>query len=121
MPPTSAPTLVGAPVHATPPARRRSSGLHSPRVLWFTAPSLAWFAVFSVGPLLAMFVIATLSWKGLIYQPTYVGLANVRRVLADPTFHAALRNSAFSFAKAMARGTYFMPQSGAGTMRSGDR
>ncbi|WP_371781091.1 carbohydrate ABC transporter permease [Streptosporangium subroseum] len=70
-----------------------STRVHSPRVLWLTVPSLVWFAVFSVGPLAAMFVIATLRWKGLLYEPTYIGLENIGRVFADPTFHAAVRNS----------------------------
>lgn len=81
--------------------RRRRSGLHSPRLLWFTIPALAWFAVFLVGPLVAMFVIATLRWKGLIYQPTFVGLDNVGRVFTDPVFYAAVRNSAIQVAIAV--------------------
>jgi ABC-type sugar transport system permease subunit len=68
------------------------------RVLWLTVPSLVWFAVFSVGPLGAMFVIATLRWKGLLYEPTYVGAENVGHVLDDPAFYAALRNSALQVA-----------------------
>ncbi|MET8638867.1 MULTISPECIES: sugar ABC transporter permease [unclassified Streptomyces] len=80
---------------APPPAsrRRRRGGLNTPRLLWLTVPSLVWFAVFSVGPLVAMFVIATLRWKGLIYEPSYVGTANIRHVFGDPVFHDALRNS----------------------------
>jgi ABC-type sugar transport system permease subunit len=81
--------------------RSRGRGPHSARVLWLTIPALGWFAVFSIGPLAAMFVIATLHWKGLLYQPTYVGTENIRRVLADPTFHAALRNSAIQVALAI--------------------
>ncbi|MEV6867879.1 sugar ABC transporter permease [Streptosporangium subroseum] len=73
----------------------------SPRVLWLTVPSLVWFAVFSVGPLAAMFVIATLRWKGLLYEPTYIGLENIGRVFADPTFHAAVRNSVIQVAIAI--------------------
>jgi multiple sugar transport system permease protein len=40
-----------------------------------------------------MFVIATLRWKGLIYDPSFVGWENVTRVFADPLFHASIRNS----------------------------
>ncbi|QAY62787.1 sugar ABC transporter permease [Xylanimonas allomyrinae] len=76
------------------PPRRVRRGPRSARVLWFTVPALAWFVVFLVGPLAAMFVIATLRWKGLIYEPTFVGFENVTRVLADPVFLAAIRNSA---------------------------
>ncbi|MDR1294339.1 MAG: sugar ABC transporter permease [Bifidobacteriaceae bacterium] len=86
-----------APAKAAPPRPSAAKGrahLRSRKILWFTAPSLAWFAFFSIGPLLAMFVIATLSWKGLIYQPSFVGLENVARVFADPVFRAAIVNSA---------------------------
>ncbi|WP_210413898.1 carbohydrate ABC transporter permease [Protaetiibacter larvae] len=64
-----------------------------PAILWLTTPSLAWYAFFTIGPLLGMFAIATLSWKGLIYPATFTGLDNFARVLTDPTFHDALRNS----------------------------
>jgi ABC-type sugar transport system permease subunit len=87
-----------APVAVGTRRRRRGGGLKSPRVLWLTAPSLIWFAVFSVGPLAAMFVIATLEWKGLLYQPSYVGTANIPRVFADPAFHDAARNTAIQIA-----------------------
>jgi multiple sugar transport system permease protein len=73
--------------------RRRGGGPHSARVLLLTLPSLVWFAVFTVGPLIAMFVIATLRWKGLLYEPTYVGVENIGHVLTDPAFFDALRNS----------------------------
>jgi len=76
-----------APPHVRADRRRRT------RLLWFTVPALAWFAVFLVGPLVAMFVIATLRWKGLIYTPTFVGLDNVHRVFSDPVFYDAIRNS----------------------------
>ncbi|WP_344500223.1 sugar ABC transporter permease [Dactylosporangium maewongense] len=83
---------------AAPTGRRRGGGLHSPRILWLTVPSLLWFAVFAVGPLAAMFVIATLRWKGLLYEPTYAGTENIGKVLADPAFYAAVRNSAVQVA-----------------------
>lgn len=83
---------------AGPRGRRRRGGLDTPRLLWLTVPSLAWFAVFSVGPLVAMFVIATLRWKGLLYDPAYIGTQNIRTVFADPTFRDALRNSAVQVA-----------------------
>ncbi|MET7424273.1 sugar ABC transporter permease [Dactylosporangium sp. NPDC005555] len=76
----------------------RGGGLHSPRVLWLTVPSLAWFAVFAVGPLAAMFVIAALRWKGLLYEPAYAGTENLTKVFADPVFYAAVRNSAVQVA-----------------------
>jgi multiple sugar transport system permease protein len=98
---SSTSVLAGAAaLHPAEPARRRrrGRGLHSPRVLWLTVPSLVWFAVFSVGPLAAMFVIATLRWKGLLYEPAYVGTENIGHVFADPVFFAAARNSAVQVA-----------------------
>ncbi|MEV6923809.1 sugar ABC transporter permease [Dactylosporangium sp. NPDC051485] len=77
-----------AALHAAAPRKRRKQS-----VLWLTVPSLVWFAVFSVGPLGAMFVIATLRWKGLLYEPSYVGTENIGHVLDDPAFYDALRNS----------------------------
>lgn len=91
-------TAAGDPRPAAAPRGRRNRGLDSPHLLWLTVPSLAWFAVFSVGPLVAMFVIATLRWKGLLYDPSYVGTENVRHVLSDPVFRDALRNSAVQVA-----------------------
>ena len=81
---------------ATRPARRAraAAGLRSRGVLWLTTPALAWFGVFTIGPLIGMFVIALLDWKGLIYQPSFAGLGNVTRVFNDPVFYTALRNSA---------------------------
>ncbi|GIF98262.1 carbohydrate ABC transporter permease [Catellatospora citrea] len=81
--------------------RRRANSLQSARVLWLTVPSLLWFAAFAIGPLAAMFVIATMRWKGLLYEPTYVGAENIGRVLTDPTFHAAVRNSLIQVAVAV--------------------
>ncbi|MEW2349717.1 MULTISPECIES: carbohydrate ABC transporter permease [unclassified Streptomyces] len=91
MSPTSPPAAPLAP-------GRRRGPLDSPRLLWLTVPSLVWFAVFSVGPLVAMFVIATLEWKGLIYEPHYTGTENIRHVLGDDVFLDALRNSAVQIA-----------------------
>ena len=76
------------------PRVRTAAGLRSRGVLWLTTPALLWFGVFTIGPLIGMFVIALLDWKGLIYQPSFAGFGNVTRVFNDPVFYAALRNSA---------------------------
>src|ERR1700754_1263462 len=95
---TSIPAVTRAAQPAVSRGRQRPGGLNTPRLLWLTVPSLVWFAVFSVGPLVAMFVIATLRWKGLLYDPSYIGAENIRHVFADPVFHDALRNSAVQVA-----------------------
>jgi multiple sugar transport system permease protein len=50
--------------------------------------------VFMIGPVIAMFVIAFLSWPGMLTTPTPAGLDNFSRVLADETFWTATANSA---------------------------
>jgi ABC-type sugar transport system permease subunit len=73
----------------TPPVRRqRSFGMTI-----FTAPALLWYAVFMIGPLVAMFGISLFKWPGLIGKRTFVGFANYGQVLSDPVFYAALRNT----------------------------
>lgn len=57
-------------------------------------PALVWYALFMVGPVVAMIAISFLSWPGMLATPTWTGLGNVRRVLADPVFWDAARNSA---------------------------
>ena len=57
-------------------------------------PALVWYAVFMIGPVVAMFVIAFLSWPGMLETPEPTGLGNFARVFADETFWAAVTNSA---------------------------
>lgn len=57
-------------------------------------PALVWYAVFMIGPVVAMFVIAFLSWPGMLEAPEPTGLGNFARVFADETFWAAVTNSA---------------------------
>ncbi|GGM45202.1 carbohydrate ABC transporter permease [Dactylosporangium sucinum] len=91
---SSTSTLARPTAVRTPTSKRRGPS----HVLWLTVPALVWFAVFAVGPLAAMFVIATLRWKGLLYEPTYTGTENLRKVFADPTFYDAVRNSTIQVA-----------------------
>ncbi|WP_089775664.1 carbohydrate ABC transporter permease [Ruania alba] len=60
----------------------------------FAAPSVAWYVVFTIGPMVAIFVISVLSWRGLLAEPSWAGLANFRTVLTDTVFHTAVRNTA---------------------------
>ena len=54
--------------------------------------------VFTIGPLVGVFIIAFLDWRGLIYSPHFAGFGNFQRVFTDPLFFAALRNSIIQFA-----------------------
>jgi multiple sugar transport system permease protein len=59
-----------------------------------TAPAVLWYATFMIVPAGAMVVISGLDWPGLLAPAEPAGLANYRRMLADPDFWAALRNTA---------------------------
>lgn len=63
-------------------------------VMWLSVPAVVWYILFTIGPLIAMVVIAGLDWRGLIAQPSFVGTRNFVRMWADPTFWAAVRNTA---------------------------
>ncbi|BDZ42297.1 transporter [Paraoerskovia sediminicola] len=60
----------------------------------FSAPAVAWYIVFTIGPMIAIFVISLLFWTGFLATPTWAGLANYDRVLHDPVFWTAVRNTA---------------------------
>ncbi|MGW3953537.1 carbohydrate ABC transporter permease [Streptomyces sp. NPDC004752] len=64
-------------------------------------PALVWYLVFMVGPMLAIFVIATLHWPGMLQPVSFAGLGNVRTVLDDPVFWDAVRNTAVQLAVAL--------------------
>lgn len=68
------------------PLRERFPGL--------ALPALIWYAVFMIGPVIAIFVIAFLDWPGMLETPTFAGWDNFRAVFTDTTFWAALGNSA---------------------------
>ncbi len=60
----------------------------------FTLPALAWYAMFMLGPLLAMFVISGMEWGGFLADPEPAGWANYRELFADDDFWQACRNTA---------------------------
>jgi ABC-type spermidine/putrescine transport system permease subunit I len=71
-------------------ARRRGDG---PVAAGFLAPSLGGFAIFTLIPILASFVVAFTVWP-LGGDPTFVGFANFIKLLtADPNFLQSLGNT----------------------------
>ncbi len=60
----------------------------------FAVPALAWYAIFMIGPVVAMVVIAFLRWPGMLATPTAAGTENFSRLFADEVFWDAVRNSA---------------------------
>lgn len=82
------PTLRSAPARTDGPSawREKFPGL--------ALPGLIWYAIFTIGPVLAMFAIATLRWPGMLVTPSFAGFDNFVDVFSDPVFWDALRNSA---------------------------
>jgi ABC-type sugar transport system permease subunit len=74
--------------------RRRRLRLKHVIPYLFVLPNLVIFAIFVFGPTLYSFWISLTNWDGL-GVPQFVGLANYQRLLTEPIFLAAVRNSVF--------------------------
>lgn len=68
------------------------------QLAFFALPAVAWYAVFTLGPLVAMFVISFLKWGGFLSRPTFAAFDNYQRVFSDPQFFDAARNTAVHIA-----------------------
>lgn len=90
----TAPAPAPAPASAPPTKSKEKVWL----VAWlFLLPSFLGFAIFTAGPVVAAAVISLLDWN-LFSPPTFVWFENFGRLTGDPTFWAALRNTAvFTF------------------------
>ncbi len=77
------------PSRTRPAARSRNKGL-----IVLALPSVAWYLIFTIGPLFAMFVIAFMSWEGLAAPASFNGLHNVDKLVHDPRIYTATRNTA---------------------------
>ncbi|MGW3950473.1 carbohydrate ABC transporter permease [Streptomyces sp. NPDC004752] len=62
-------------------------------MITFAFPSLAWYLIFTVGPLIAMFVIAFTDRKSLATEGRFTGLDNFDKLIHDERIHTALRNT----------------------------
>ncbi|SDB85861.1 carbohydrate ABC transporter membrane protein 1, CUT1 family [Sanguibacter gelidistatuariae] len=60
----------------------------------FSGPSVLWYLIFTIGPLIAIFVISLLRWGGFLATPSWAGLDNYTRMFTDSVFQQAVRNSA---------------------------
>lgn len=58
----------------------------------FLLPNLLGFLAFTLLPVLAALLISFTDWD-LLQAPSWVGLANYRRLAVDPLFHEVLRNT----------------------------
>jgi len=89
----------GAAVRRPTRARRRRSRRIGPS-LWMAVPALVCFGAFAIVPLLGAAVLSLMTWDGL-GTPTWAGLENWQRVIADPVtrnaFVLTLQVTAFSW------------------------
>lgn len=79
-------------LRAEPSPPRRTTRRRS-RLLGFSVPAALWYALFTIGPLLAMFYLSTQEWAGLLATPDWVGWENFREMWADARFWQAVRNT----------------------------
>lgn len=79
----------GLKVASAPPAPRRRRG----GMLTMSVPAVVWYAIFTIGPLLAMFYIALLKWRGLIAPASFTGFSNFTTLWNDAVFWTAAKNS----------------------------
>jgi multiple sugar transport system permease protein len=75
------------------PARGRLALRRQVSFWLLVAPAVLLFSVIMIGPLINMFRVSTLDWRGIIKPFTYIGLKNYLRLFEDVHFHRALVNS----------------------------
>ena len=82
--------------------QRRRKSLNRQLVFWLlVGPALALFAVMMLWPLLNMFYVSTLDWRGLVKPSTFSGLDNYARLLGRSQFYTALYNTTVHIAIAL--------------------
>ncbi|QIK84460.1 carbohydrate ABC transporter permease [Sanguibacter sp. HDW7] len=88
------PPAARGPLTAARPGSTRPDGtLRRNAGLVLALPAVLWFLVFTVGPLVSLFYFAQTSWRGLIAPRMFVGGENFAKLVRDPVFHEAARNS----------------------------
>jgi ABC-type sugar transport system permease subunit len=83
------PVMAGRPHPRRTQRKRRDRGL-----ILLAMPSLVWYLIFTIGPLVAMFVVAFMDWEGLNAPATFNGLDNFDRLVHDDRVYTATWNSA---------------------------
>jgi len=83
-----------AAVVTSSPGRRASAAAGGDRAArGFALPALAWFLVFTAGPLVSLFFYSLTDWRRLITRGRTWAFANFRKLASDPVFHQATVNS----------------------------
>jgi ABC-type sugar transport system permease subunit len=89
LPATAAVTQAQPQPRPRPRAKARDRGL-----ILLAAPSLVWYVIFTLGPLVAMVVVAFMDWGGLAAPTQFNGLHNFDKLIHDDRVYTALRNTA---------------------------
>jgi multiple sugar transport system permease protein len=79
---------------ASPPTRTRRKPNRDRGLILLAVPSLVWYVAFTIGPLVAMFVLAFTDWSGLNAPASFNGLHNIDRLVHDERIYTGLKNTA---------------------------
>lgn len=79
---------------ATRTPGRRTGRSRDRGLIVLALPSLVWYLAFTIGPLVAMFVVAFMDWEGLAAPTSFSGLDNFEKLIGDERVYTALRNTA---------------------------
>lgn len=88
---TTASTLARESAPPTLTASRRKK--QRPMALLFAVPAMALYTVFTIGPLVAVFVVSTRSWTSIIAPSSFAGLDNFQKIFTDDVFWQACFNT----------------------------
>ncbi|MCG3207579.1 MAG: L-arabinose transport system permease protein AraP [Anaerolineae bacterium] len=90
--PKTAQTTIGK-AAARPNYYKRKAARDRRAFLLFIAPAVFVFSLMLLWPLLNMFYLGFVEWKGILKPQTYIGLENYWRLFSDRHFHRALVNT----------------------------
>ncbi len=79
-----------------PPPREGRTGkpLNNRRgLIWFALPSVVWYVIFTIGPLVAMFIIAFMKWGSIAQKPTFNGVQNFINLFGGTQFGPSVTNT----------------------------
>jgi ABC-type sugar transport system permease subunit len=70
--------------------RRRSRRSDRRGLILFSLPSVIWYLIFTIGPLVAMFVLSLFRWQTLVGTPEFIGVENYINLPQASQFQAAI-------------------------------
>jgi ABC-type sugar transport system permease subunit len=86
--------MLDTPVAAPAAPARQRTRTRDRGLILLALPSLVWYLIFTIGPLVAMFVVAFMDWEGLAAPTSFNGFDNVEKLVGDERVYTALRNTA---------------------------